>query len=304
MSNSLTRYETYLTSIANGEASKLVPITRKEMFLAKASGVDVGDITPITREEMFLNKISSGGGELEIYIEGAPTLVQSNATKIPDRAFYELRTLQEVQFDNAISVGREAFMLCTSLEKVNFGKLLSVGDYAFANTILSSLENYFTFNTVVSVGNFAFSECGIKKINLSNAVIIGKNAFNACHNLTIMDLPKATTIGEMAFVNSHNIKALILRSPTLCDIDASAIIGTKIIDLTGAPTGEGFVYVLTALYESYITDLTPKIIAFATANNMPMDEATATYIATAILRKLEDYTVDGTTTGELDESKI
>ena len=51
----------------------------------------------------------------------------------------------------------------------------------------------------------------------------------------------------------------------------------------GTPLGEGFIYVPTALYDSYIEHLVSVIPALG------VDTATATYIATAITRKIEDY---------------
>lgn len=281
MSNSLTRYETFLTSIANGEAPELVPITRKEMFLAKASGVDVGDITPITREEMFLNKITSGGGgELEIYIEGKPTLVRSNATKIADNAFKNMETLVEVDIPKCTTIGKYAFFDCYNLTTANFPNVIIIGNNTFEGCVALTTADF------------------------PKATTIGGYAFVGCYNLTTADFPLATSIGERAFINCKNLKALILRSPTMCDMDISAVVGTKIVDATGTPTGEGFIYVLTALYKAYIADLVPKAIALAASVGNTLDEPTATYMVTAMLRKLEDYTVDGTTTGELDESKI
>ena len=72
-------------------------------------------------------------------------------------------------------------------------------------------------------------------------------------------------------------------------MDISAIVGTNIISAEGMPTGEGFIYVPSELYERYVADFVPKIVALATEVGIPMDEATATYIITAILRKIEDY---------------
>ena len=228
----------------------------------------------------------SGGGELEIYIEGSPTLVRSNATKIAYRAFYDMSSLVTADFPNVTTIGNEAFYSCDKLTTANF---------PLATTI----------------GSSAFNSCtNLTTVDLPKATSIDDYAFYCCDGLTTVDFPFATTIGEQAFCNGVRgtnptaLKTLILRSETLCDMHISAVVDTKIISIQGMPTGEGFIYVPNALYESYIADFIPKIVEFATANGVPMDESTATYLATMILRKIEDYTVDGTRLGALDESKI
>ena len=55
------------------------------------------------------------------------------------------------------------------------------------------------------------------------------------------------------------------------------------------PTGTGFVYVPSALYDSYITQFVPQTIALGEMAGMTLDEATATYMVQSILRKIEDY---------------
>ena len=248
-----------------------------------------------------------------------------NAASIGEYAFHECDSLTTVSLPNATSIGEGAFNSCEALTTVSLPNTTSIGDYAFnsCHALTSvSLPNATSIGNnafygcddltsvslpnATSIGESAFQYCvTLTSVSLPNATSIGHGAFDSCEALTTVSLPNATSIGDSAFFSSNGIlDTLILRSATMCDMVISAIVGTKIIDETGMPTGEGFIYVPTALYEAYIADWIPKIIEFATANGVPMDEPTATYIATAILRKLEDYTVDGTTTGELDESKI
>ena len=110
-----------------------------------------------------------------------------------------------------------------------------------------------------------------------------------CSSLKIVDLHETAEIGVSAFDGCTNLEALILRSVTLCNVDVSALLGTKLFDSSGIPTGESFVYVPASLVDSYVADFTPKIITTCQLLGVPMDEPTATYIATAILRKIEDY---------------
>ena len=110
---------------------------------------------------------------------------------------------------------------------------------------------------------------------------IGSNAFQNCSALATADFPKATSIGNGAFVWSAKLKTLILRkASSVCTASGSAIFSS-----TPIASGTGYIYVPSALIEQY-----------------KVAENWSTYAAQ--FRALEDYTVDGTTTGALDESKI
>jgi hypothetical protein len=136
-----------------------------------------------------------------------------------------------------------------------------------------------------SIGENAFSECkSIATINLPMATSIDYGAFSGCTNLTTIDLPVATEIGNHAFTGCTNLTAVILRSTeTVCDIAILAALDSKITTADGTPTGEGFFYVPSALYEAYIETLVLK------GAEIGLDAATAEYIARANLRKIEDY---------------
>lgn len=114
----------------------------------------------------------------------------------------------------------------------------------------------------------------------SNATIVREHAFWAVDSLTKVDLLQATRIPAMAFYNCSALATLILRSSNLCSlVTTSALFGTAIAN------GTGYIYVPSALIDQY-----------KAAENWSTHAAQ--------FRALEDYTVDGTITGELDESKI
>ena len=115
---------------------------------------------------------------------------------------------------------------------------------------------------------------------------IGACAFRNCKSLTLVDTPNVTTIvGDNweanAFQTCSALKCLILRNEeTICTLShTKALNGSKIA------SGTGYIYVPSALVDSY-----------KAATNW------STYANQ--FRALEDYTVDGTVTGELDETKI
>ena len=118
-------------------------------------------------------------------------------------------------------------------------------------------------------------------------------AFYNCSSLTTVDLPAATSVGANAFNSCYSLTTLILRNTTKVCTLSNTNAFTNCYHYYGTvnskynPDGlqDGYIYVPASLIDDY-----------KTATNWST-------LATQF-RALEDYTVDGTTTGELDESKI
>ena len=109
---------------------------------------------------------------------------------------------------------------------------------------------------------------------------IGQYAFYGCTALTVVDVPNVTTIEANSLYGCSTLSDLILRGDTVCTLaNANALTNSAIAK------GTGYIYVPRALVDSY-----------KAATNW------STYAAQ--FRDLESFTVDGTTTGELDETKI
>ena len=109
---------------------------------------------------------------------------------------------------------------------------------------------------------------------------IGPGAFNKCTELTIVVLPKCSEIRPSAFASCTALKAVILPGNKVCVLPSN-----NAFNISSIAKGTGYVYVPAALVDSYKT--ATNWSTFATQ-----------------FRALEDYTVDGTIDGELDESKI
>jgi hypothetical protein len=140
-------------------------------------------------------------------------------------------------------------------------------------------------------------------VNLPNVTSLGAYAFYQCSNLETFTLPKLTTISTQTwymcpklkhadcgqlnsitaqtFASCSALKSLILRkTSSICTLsNANGVSGS------GIGKGTGYVYVPSALIETY-----KAATNWSTFANQ--------------FRALEDYTVDGTVSGELDESKI
>lgn len=156
--------------------------------------------------------------------------------------------------------------------------ITSVGFYAFANfNNLTSVD----LPNVTNIGGSAFFSCkALATVKFPFVTTIGEDSFTSCTNLTIADFSSITSIGNRAFSNCNKLASLILRGATIPTLPDRFVMNYTLI-----VNGIGYIYVPRALVDTY-----------KSATNW------STYANQ--FRALEDYTVDGTITGALDETKI
>lgn len=117
--------------------------------------------------------------------------VTVSASEIPTYAFYGCRYIEEINIENATSIGDCAFQGCSSLQNIALSPMLT------------------------SIGNGAFGSCiSLANINLPNGLTnIGESAFAYCSSFTQIELPSTlTSIGERAFYDCSSLRTLILPS--------------------------------------------------------------------------------------------
>lgn len=199
-----------------------------------------------------------------------------SATKIGKNAFYGCTALTEVDVPNVETIEQYAFAGCTTLTKFSASKATSIGGYAFQSCPLTE----FDFTNVDDIGGYAFRYGKLTSAVLPKIERLGYEVFYDCTTLSLVDLPIAVQLNNQCF-RATNLTTLILRNTTTLAVLPVAASFTD----TPMASGTGFIYVPRALVDSY-----------KTATNW------STYAAQ--FRALEDYTVDGTITGDLDESKI
>lgn len=185
------------------------------------------------------------------------------------------RTITEYKDDAVTKIGKYAFYGCTALSVVDVPNVEYVGDNAFYNCPITS----FSFENVTTLGGGAFTFGQLVSVALPKITDLGYDVFRSCTPLTMADMPIVKRIYNSAF-RYTNLTTLLLRADTVVTLNNTGTFGG-----TPLASGTGYIYVPRALVDSY-----------KTATNW------STYAAQ--FRALEDYTVDGTTTGELDESKI
>jgi hypothetical protein len=97
------------------------------------------------------------------------------------------------------------------------------------------------------MGNYAFYNCYVlSDIDFSELTTIGNYSLSGCKELVKADFPKVTKIGTYAFNKCTAMTALILRSPTVATLG-----NTAALDVTPIKSGTGYIYVPSALVDSY-----------------------------------------------------
>lgn len=320
MAKALTRKEKYLSAIAGETTNIPEPLKRDEFYLAKAAGMDVKTPEPLTRSEAFLKKALSagtggGGGASSEDVEYLKGLVAKTITEIDDTMFDTLgnemfkgqNQLISAKFNIVTSMGYSVFESCSNLVSLELPELVSCetmsdmdGMYGLfdSSRIAYSASSLVAFKApkleAVLPKEFAYCSA-LVDVDISGATSIGIYSFNYCKNLVKIDLPKVTRIDQVAFNGCARLTAVILRSEEVVTlVNANAFNGchhihgtTDPMDSTANPEGlkDGYFYVPAALVEEYDTDAVWSTFA-------------------GQFRALENYTVDGTITGELDESKV
>lgn len=180
----------------------------------------------------------------------------------------------------------------------------ALGDDVVIDSIIVGDITEFKDNAVTNVGQYVFKGCTeLTDVDVPNALSLDKYAFQGCRSLKTLhapnvtfidnyafsedsalrtvDLPVVTSIGASAFNLCSSLSTLILRNTNMvCALSNVNAIGNS----TPIASGTGYIYVPSALVDSYKAD--SKWSTFANQ-----------------FRKLEEWTVDGTVTGELDTNR-
>lgn len=205
-------------------------------------------------------------------------------TTIGYGAFYESKNLTKISLPNVTRVGGYAFYKCTSLTAIDLPLLTSADTQAFAYITLPEIY----FPSLKTIGTFTFGYSSVPHtIHLPSLTSASNSSMRDNKGVTRVELDVCSKIDLLAFYGCASLETLILRkSDAICTLaNVSAFTGTKI------NKGTGYIYVPRALLSD--DDETKD---YRRATNW------STYATQ--FRALEDYTVDGTITGALDESKI
>lgn len=93
------------------------------------------------------------------------------------------------------------------------------------------LEEVFIPDSVITIGNFAFQQAGIKSINIPNSVTtLGMYCISGCSRLTYIFIPSSiTSIGTRAFNTNNALTEVVFGEGFNCSIDIS--VGNYSVDV-------------------------------------------------------------------------
>ena len=262
--------------------------------------------TLLTRKTYVPSYLCYKDGSLSAYFEMETFEMPNTITQICAYAFYGCDKLKNINTSNITKIGDYAFYKCNGLSELgnpDLSKVVEIGAYAFAtNTGTATLSGQLSLPLATKIGKYAFNRISLTDVDLPLVTSLGTYAFSNCTSLTTvnvplitsletrtfevckslktLDVPLVKSIAAYVFNNCTSFATLILRSETMTTLsNINAFNGTLIA------SGSGYIYVPRALVDSY-----KAASNWSTFANQ--------------FRALEDYTVDGTITGELDESKI
>lgn len=212
------------------------------------------------------------------------------STSIDKYAFNNCTSLTSVDLPNATRLDQNAFKYCSNLTSVDFPKVTSVGTGVFE--YCSSL----TSAKLPLITNLAgaFKGCtALTEVYVPSATKATSSSFNGCTSLLFVDLPSMKEINNQVFYGCVSLKTIALRSTTLCTLtDKSSFSGVNASTSTPFYEGGtgGTLLVPRSLTTEYPNATNWSVVIAWNANNRVL--------------ALEDYTVDGTITGEIDWDKL
>ena len=155
------------------------------------------------------------------------------------------RSLPEYADNRITSIGEYTFYNCANMTKIDLPNVISVGVFSFYGC---SAVQTINLPVAVEIGNYAFyNEYAMESIYIPVATSLGKSSIRYCTSLPKIDLPKAMFIDTYAFYNCSALTAVILRSPTMCELASTNVFGNMPIS-----QGTGYIYVPKALVSTYI----------------------------------------------------
>lgn len=211
--------------------------------------------------------LPSGEDEIDALVEGTLTeFVNDRVTEIKAYLFGTTELQDE------------------TLRKVECQNVTHIGTGAFQEcTALTSVS----FPRVRTINRYAFAACSnLQELSFPALNHIASNAFSVCLDLEYFEMGDAQSENLGSWVGDNSFYAAGLRSFVIRWKDVvSTLADVSAFTSTPIDSGTGYIYVPRSLVDSY-----------KTAENW------SNYASQ--FRALEDYTVDGTTTGALDPNKI
>lgn len=238
----------------------------------------------------FVNTIDLFGDEAVASAIIDKTIAEFNdnvLTALGQYALYKCTALTSVNLPNVTTLGQYALSQCTALINADLPNITSFEWYCFQKSTSLTSAN---FPNLTSVGDSVFDGCtSLTSVNLPlwNPNHPVPSVFQNCSSLPSIDLPKVARIGTSMFSGCTVLKTVILRVTSVCSL--SSVNAFDNTPFSSSGTG-GTVLVPASQVAGYSDHTNWSAILAQNANNRAL--------------ALEDYTIDGTITGEIDWDKL
>ena len=202
-------------------------------------------------------------------------------TYVGDSAFSSCNNLKSVYLPNVENVSDNCGLTMGSLEYLNLPKLKSIPSWAKLKA------KYMYFESATSLGSNAFtSSSQTVHIYLPSIISLSYQAFSSCSALTTVEFSMLKNFYNGEFQNCKNLKWFIHRGEVIPNLTGVSTFNTT-------PFADGNSGGTLLVRRSNISEY----------QNHTNWSAILAYENNRILA-LEDYTIDGTITGEIDWDKL
>ena len=185
----------------SGDGNLLLSKDGKTIYLA-ATGADFGTTYTITADVV-------GNGAF-CGVDITHLVFTNPKTVISDYAFANCETLESITFpaEGVTSIGNSAFRYAEKLTKVNLEKVKTVGDYAFSNTGLKEV----ILADGATYGEGAFFASDLTKVTVGKLCQFGMGAFQRCVDLkeVIMPAEGGVSFGDSCFAYDSSLETIDL----------------------------------------------------------------------------------------------
>ena len=270
------------TSVGKNAFQKCTKLTSIDFQNVTTIGNNAfGQLTNLNTINIDFSKVTEIGGSAFAGVQGITRLESSSDMIIRGNAFGGCKSLEYINLPNARIAGGDnnnVFINCTSLTTAI---LPSIENLINRNGLLSGCIALKTvdFSGLVGMGSGLFQNC----TSLETVVLPSFNGslydgnFNGCTSLIKVDFGGGISmIRSNTFNGCTDLKAVIIRKSS----GVSSCGNINNINNCGISAGTGYVYVPSALVDSYKTA-----------------SGWSTYASQ--IRAIEDYSVDGTVTGTI-----
>lgn len=331
MNEPITRSEMYLAALGGEAVTPPAPITRMDMYLAYLNGMTDTYPEPITRTEQYLYKLCQNGmGGGGVTIRNQNKTITENGEYTADSGYTGLgvvtvnvaasgggddsvilsildKSITEFTNSKLTYIGESGFLKCTKLTKVDLQNVTKIEAHVFRDC--SALKDVNMPLLTDAINNGHFTKTLIEDISLPSLKKLSGSMFQSCSQLKNVYAPKATEIQAFCFeyctalekfdapdvlyqllascFKGSGLKTLILRQNTKTVTLQNLNVFLNTVFASGG-TG-GVLLIPSALVTAY-TEATNWSVIYGYGTNH--------FLA------LEDYTVDGTVTGEIDWDKV